>query len=658
MRSRCSGLFLLTLLSASTLPAASHETLDLLFATRTFAQAAISPDGKQVAWVEMLSNPDRTPTSGRTITVGSAAGGSERRVTAGDARKPHNEGDVAWSPDGTQLAFLSDAAKKGQLELYVVGANGGTPREVGHLTGFLSNPRWSPDGRSIALLQVESSNAKTGAVEAAARATGEVAAEISEQRITVLEVATGHSRFVTDASTYVYEFDWAPDSHRLAFIAAPGDGDNHWWIARLFTLEVGDGKMTELLKPDLQIAVPRWSPDGRSVAFIQGLMSDDGATGGDVWVVPATGGVARNLTPGRNRSPAWIHWSSDSSTLLVSEWKNGGSAISRLEVATGKTEDLWSGDETIQATFETESLSLSADGKQTAVIRSSFAQPPEVWTGVIGKWRPLTHANAGRVAPWGTAERIEWKSDGYDVQGWLVPPLTIEPGKRYPLVVTVHGGPASQATPRWPPPGPSGIPLAADGYFIFVANPRGSYGQGEKFAAANVRDFGGGDLRDILAGVDAVLATHPIDPNALGLQGWSYGGFMTMWALTQTGRFRAACAGAGISNWQSYYGENLIDQWMIPYFGSSVYDDPDAYARCSAINFIKKVQTPVLIVVGERDKECPSPQSFEYWHALRTIGTTTTLVVYPDEGHHFRNPAHIEDLLDRTSAWFGRYLKR
>ena len=199
--------------------------------------------------------------------------------------------------------------------------------------------------------------------------------------------------------------------------------------------------------------------------------------------------------------------------------------------------------------------------------------------------------------------------------------------------------------------------LSALGYFVFFPNPRGSYGQGEAFTRANVKDFGYGDLRDILAGVDAVLKSAPVDPNRLGVAGWSYGGYMTMWTVTQTNRFKAAVAGAGIANWQSYYGENSIDQWMIPYFGASVYDDPAVYAKSSPITFIKKMKTPTLVVVGERDGECPAPQSYEFWHALKTLGVPTELVVYPGEGHSFHQPDHRRDVMERTVAWFEQYLK-
>jgi dienelactone hydrolase len=242
-------------------------------------------------------------------------------------------------------------------------------------------------------------------------------------------------------------------------------------------------------------------------------------------------------------------------------------------------------------------------------------------------------------------------------KGWLTLPKDYDPAKKYPLIVVVHGGPASATVSRWGGGFGHGVAaFSALGYFVLQPNPRGSFGQGEEFTQANRKDFGYGDLRDILAGVDAVEAAYPVDPNRVGLTGWSYGGFMAMFAVTQTQRFKAAVAGAGISNWQSYYGENSIDQWMTPYFGAPVYDDPAVYAKSSAINFIKNVTTPTLVVVGERDGECPAPQSYEFWHALSARHVPTRLVVYPNEGHMFADPAHWRDVMERAAEWFARYL--
>jgi dipeptidyl aminopeptidase/acylaminoacyl peptidase len=190
-----------------------------------------------------------------------------------------------------------------------------------------------------------------------------------------------------------------------------------------------------------------------------------------------------------------------------------------------------------------------------------------------------------------------------------------------------------------------------------MPNPRGSYGQGAAFTRANRRDFGGGDWRDILAGVDAVLARAPVDGNRLGLMGHSYGGFMTMWGVTHSRRFKAAVAGAGIANWISYYGQNGIDQWMVPFFGATMYDDPAVYRAASPIESIKAARTPTFIYVGERDVECPPAQSFEFWHGLKAMGVPTALLVYDGEGHAFRKPEHQRDLRAREIAWFNKYLK-
>jgi dipeptidyl aminopeptidase/acylaminoacyl peptidase len=244
-----------------------------------------------------------------------------------------------------------------------------------------------------------------------------------------------------------------------------------------------------------------------------------------------------------------------------------------------------------------------------------------------------------------------------NIQGWLLYPRSYDPTRRYPMIVVVHGGPAYANRPEWPDALDPSPLLSISGYFVLLPNPRGSYGQGEAFTRGNVKDFGYGDLRDILSGVDHIVRTLPVDRDRVGITGWSYGGYLTMWAVTQTGAFHAAVAGAGIANWQSYYGENGIDEWMIPYFGASVYDDPGVYARSSPITFIKKVKTPTLILVGAEDSECPVPQSYEFWHALKTLGVQTQLVVYPGEGHLMMKPKDRSDIVERMVAWFDDHLK-
>jgi dipeptidyl aminopeptidase/acylaminoacyl peptidase len=414
--------------------------------------------------------------------------------------------------------------------------------------------------------------------------------------------------------------------------------------------------MKEIYKPPLQIAQPRYSPDGKYIAFIAGIMSDEGATGGDIYAVPAGGGQARDLTPGIKASPNWLVWSSPSN-ILFSEHLDGSVAVATLDVPSGKVDKLWSGAETIGADGWGElSLSLSKDHKESAVVRQSFSQPPEIWAGPVGTWKQITHANQNLHSSWGKVVDIHWMNGGTRVQGWLMYPANYDASRRYGLVVDVHGGPASAHVPRWPETFFNTSLLSSMGYFVLYPNPRGSYGQGEPFTRGNVKDFGYGDFQDILAGVDRVVKDFPVDDNRVGITGWSYGGYMTMWAVTQTNRFRAAVSGAGLSDWLSYNGENDIDRWMMPYFGASVYDDPQVYARSGPMTFIKNVKTPTLVLVGERDGECPAPQSREFWHALKTFGVPTEFVVYPGEGHFIGRPEHQLDILRRTVAWFDKYL--
>ena len=306
-------------------------------------------------------------------------------------------------------------------------------------------------------------------------------------------------------------------------------------------------------------------------------------------------------------------------------------------------------------------ITLDRRGERIAAVVQDFTHPTEIAVGRLagfGLATQVTHENAG-LAPAGAARSVSWTSEGRNVQGWLLSPPDMTPGKTYPMVVVVHGGPSSAFTPNFPASGFRGgtvRKLLEKGYFVFMPNPRGSYGQGEAFTRANIRDFGGGDLRDILAGVDAVEKIAPVDDNRLGIYGHSYGGFMTMWTVTHSHRFHAAVAGAGIANWISYYGENGIDQWMIPFFGASAYDDPDIYRKLSPLETIKTATTPTFIYVGERDVECPAPQSVEFWHGLKAAGVATKLLILEGEGHGIRKPAHQKELSDAELGWFDRYL--
>jgi len=625
------------------------EVVEALFHVRQLSHVAMSPDGGRVGWVQSHEDP-ATGASTLSIYIQELGrGGVPTRVTAGNGTAESQEREIAWSPDGKRLAFISDAQKEGQLQVYVFDVATRRASRITNLTGALQGPSWSPDGKTLAVLFTENAPRTPGPLEPVPAETGVISQQIYNQRITTIDFATGKTRQVSPVDLYVHEYEWSPDGQTFVATAAPGPGDDNWYIAQIYTIELESGKATSILKTAMQIANPVWSPNGKQVAFIGGLMSDEGYTGGDIFTVAASGGEPRDVTPDRKASPKWLRWL-PSGQILFTENADGGVGVAMLDPSGMEVKRLWTEDATL-------TMSVTPDAMNSAAIRNSSDHPSEIWAGPIGEWKQITHVNSELHPYWGESKSLHWMNEGLRVQGRLLYPRGYDPARKYPMVVAVHGGPAGLTLSHWPSTYDYETMLASAGYFVFFPNPRGSYGQGEAFTRGNVRDFGYGDLRDILAGINEVLRTAPVDPERIGITGWSYGGFMTMWAITQTRMFRAAVAGAGLSNWQSYYGQNAIDQWMIPYFGASVYDDPGIYARSSPITYIKNVKTPTLILVGERDGECPLPQSYEYWHALKTLGVENEFVVYANEGHRISKPENRRDIVRRAIAWFDGHLK-
>jgi dipeptidyl aminopeptidase/acylaminoacyl peptidase len=651
-------------LAKSDSPPAISAVLDALNSVHTFSEVALSPDGKRVVYGTVVTGKR----GGADVDVSSLwivnarDGSGAVRLTACPGAVCDEHG-AAWSPDGAHIAFVTTDAKE-QLQIATADPSGNGVTTITNAQGPLDTPRWSPDGKRIAFLYSKGAPKTPGPLNPLSRDAGVLSESFFEQRLAIIQAQGGEPTLLSPADLNVYEYDWAPDGKSFAVTAAHGSGDDNWWIAELDVLDANSGAVQVLLKPKLQMASPRWSGNGSRIAFIGGLMSDETITGGDIYVIAAAGGTPIDVTPGLAASVHTLTWNGSDSHIVATEFAAGDEVLATIDVDAKTQHETWRGPQMIWAnsvmgfTPGDAGISLSKNAAYSAVIRQSYTSPPEVETGPPGKWKPITRLNADVRSITGKATNVFWKSDDFNVQGMLIAPPSIEPGKRYPLVVEVHGGPAYAHYPLFPASQESfDAALASRGYYVFKPNPRGSYGQGEAFTRANVKDFGYGDMRDVLAGLDAVEKTAPIDPERIGITGWSYGGYMTMWALTQTDRFKAAVAGAGLSNWQSYYGTNNIDTWMLPYFGSSVYDDPKVYERSSPMTFIKKVHTPTLIVGGDRDAEVPITQSYEYWNALRRLNVKTEFVVYPDEGHVFFKRADQADVMSRLVAWFDTYLK-
>jgi len=618
-----------------------------------FHELAVSADGKRVATVEYDTPADPAAEPVRSIVLRQAGGGGTAVQVSlpcmGSACVPSA---LAFAPDGS-LAFVLKEPKEQKRFVFRVGADGKNAKQLLAFDGTLQDLSFSKDG-TLAVLATAGAHKEPGATSAGAKQTGEIGENEDEQRIATIAGGTLH--WQSPADLYVYEYDWrSGDGDRFVGTAAHGNGDNNYWVAKLYGF--ADGKAQLLFSPPQreQLARPTVSPDGHEVAFIGGIMSDFGSVGGDAYRLALDTAKAEpvDLTPGLHATISNLSYRCGGG---LTGSALAGSKVEYLALGGGDPRTLWSGETGMGGGGW--SFGVACGGGTSASVKEDFATAPELLAGPVGQWRTLTHVNAGKTAPV-VAQSVTWHNDQFDLQGWLLSPKGAPSGAGAPksaMIVSVHGGPSAAQTPHFLTERRGELALLKAGYRIFLPNPRGSFGQGEAFTQANVRDFGHGDLRDVLTGIDAVEKIAPVDDARLGLTGYSYGGYMTMWTVTQTNRFKAAVAGAGISDWKSYYGENGIDEWMIPFFGASVYDDPAIYAKSSPIEFIKQVKTPTFEFVGDADVECPMPQTQEFYHALRTFGVPTEFVVYPGQGHGMADPKARADATRRTIAWFDRYL--
>ncbi len=464
--------FFLACLFPALLTAQTMHLTEQLGKTVLYGDIALSPDGKNIAWVQSIA-----ATTSKQAYVRAASGDAPATLINVGADGERQDADPAWSPDSKTLAFFSTAGEKNdQRQLWIANADGSGPKKLTNLNGYAARARWSHDGKQIAFLYIEGAGGG-GPLLAAPTTTGVIDKAIHNQRIAVLDVATGQLRQVSPPDLHIYDFDWSPDDKMFVTTAAPGPGDNNWWIARIYKIDIDKGTVTSIYKPSLQVAVPRWSPDGKSVAFIEGLMSDEGFHGGDLFTISSDGVGLTNRTPGRKTSVSSLFWLTPD-RILITEYVGGGGAASELSMADNSARTIWKGPESFHAFGNFPDFAIAKDGKFVAVVRSSYEAPPEVWAGPIGQWRQLTKNNAAISPTWGKAESVEWTNEGFNIQGWLLPPAKVESGKKYPMVVLIHGGPSSATTPEWPASfGMSRAIIAAlssRGYYALLPNPRGT----------------------------------------------------------------------------------------------------------------------------------------------------------------------------------------
>lgn len=616
----------------------------------------ISPAGDHVAFVLAdIAKPDEHKRS--TIWMIDLPSRTSRQFTFG----PREDKSPVWSPDGSQLAFVSDREEGGKHQLYVIPAQGGEARRLTEWKGGVSDPQWSPDGKSISFIGTDPETEEEEQRKKDRR--DEIVADerIKFGRLVVIRSDGGEPRRISpEGATHVMAYDWAPDGSGIAadMVPSPKADDLFHGPAEIIFYPLHEhGESRVILRYPYGLAQPVWSPNGKTIAFRSkaGRVQVDDV----VWVVPAEGGEPRCLTGNYEGTADSIAWAPDSREIRFVGYQNLWGALSTVNVETGQITSLLRSDQQESGSFEGE-VSFDDAGRCFAVVWSSSDQPPNVWVGTVGDGiEQYTHLNE-RLAgyPFARSEALSWpSSDGMTIYGMLYRPLEFEAGKTYPMVVHIHGGPAWLWSDRfmgnwhdW------AQPLAQRGYAVLLVNPRGSTGRGAAFTDLEVNDLGGMELTDMMTGVDHVLGMGFVDPERLGVGGWSHGGYMTAWTVTQTDRFKCAVMGAGLSNLASDQGQNDVPRMNDDYFDQSAYQDIMPYLQRSAVNFMRNAHTPTLILHGEKDERVAVPQAWEMYRGLKTMGVPTQFVTYPREPHGIAEREHQVDLLERVLAWYERYL--
>lgn len=623
--------------------------IEALLEARRLGHLALSPDGRRLAFslARGFALPDEGPQS--RIWISSIEGAATEATGGGGV-----EVLARWSPDGASIAFASDAGNPGLMALHILAVDSGDVGRLGEIAGSVEEIVWSPEGRHLLVIAADTGSHRAGiATEIDDRSRPDPDPRVRRpaqawRRLFRVAVEGGETTEVGPSGATVWEIDWA-GGDLAAGVLSSDPSESGWYRAHLAVVDLGTRQATILHTPRWQIAGPRLSPDGRRVAFLEGIGSDRGSLTGTPMTVELSGlpavPVATDLEVTR------LAWRDEAG--LWFSGRRGMLSTCGYASLDGVVDERWSGEAAARE------LSVSADGREMAAVVETLGAPAEIAVLSRGQpgpeWRPVTGFNAalaGLDLP--RTERLDWVApDGWEIEGLLVHPREPVNGLP-PLVVIVHGGP----TAAWSYAFPCGVRhaalLADAGYAVLLPNPRGSSGRGQVFAQAVVGDLGGAELTDTLAGVEACVATGVADGDRVGIMGASHGGFMAAWAVTQTARFRAGIAIACVSDYLScHYTSNIggLDDML--------FDGPDrvaAYLERSPVVHAAKCTTPTLILHGEEDRCCPLSQAQELYGALVEAGVETELVVYPREGHGLVERDHQIDLWHRIHAWFDRHL--
>ena len=658
-----SGLFGLCLgVSAGRIAAQAPATpsIDDLINLRRVGAPAISPDGRQVAFTIRETNWEENAYETELWLGGS---GALRQLT--NSKKSSLQ--PAWSPDGAWLAFISD--RDGKRQLYRIALAGGEAEQLTSGDEGVANFAWSPKGNQIAFTMID---AVTDAMKARDKDWGEIRIEDEDQRYTHLYVldlpgaSAGGSqdpplrygvKQLTLGSFVVGSFDWSPDATTIAFDHRISSDAGEGGSADISVVTVATAAREAIVTQAGPDANPQWSPDGSQIAFASTMGKPFYFfQNGVIAVVTPGKNDIRSLTDAFDESPNIVAWTRGGIFFTASQrtW----SYLFHLDPLTKKTtrhavRDQWIGG----------SFSLTPDGTTTAFIGSSAIEFPDVYIAPVQTMAAKKISDTGaQIASWPkhTREVVKWKSqDGAEIEGVLHKPADFQAGRRYPLLVVIHGGPTGVSRPV--PYGQVGYypvdGFLAKGALVLEPNYRGSAGYGEAFRSLNVRNLGIGDAWDVLSGIDALVQQGLVDKDRVGSMGWSQGGYISAFLTTRhSDRFKALSVGAGISDWMTYYVNTDIHPFTRQYLKATPWDDPKIYADTSPMTYIKQARTPTLIQHGGEDPRVPIPNAFQLYQGLRDQKVPVQLSIFKGFGHGLTKPKANRGAMQQNLDWFSKYV--
>jgi dipeptidyl aminopeptidase/acylaminoacyl peptidase len=652
------------------------------FAFEFLGDPQISPEGKLVSYV--VTKIDRAQNRRNSAIWIVATDGS--RAPWQFTTSPQSSTSPRWSPDGKSLAFLSSrpeatpaaaptagaastgAAQPPRNQVYLLSMNGGEAKRITNLKNGVSVFRWSPDGTRLVVvsrigpsdtqLQVDMRSSDVRHYKNTSYKFNDTGwFDDRRTHLWIVDVKSGEAKPITHGNDWNdSDPQWSPDGKRIAFVSNrtgkeyDGDRNTDVWVINPDDSE----KLTKISDHEEADNQPRWSPDGKWIAFAGEVHDRDHPK---IWLAPATGGAASVLAAnGLDLIPGGLEWSSDGKSIYFETGVKGENHLFRVDVPTKSVVQVTTGPRAVRG------VDFNFAGGKMVYLANDFKHLDDLYVADLnGKnERKLTNLNEPlwkqlRLAD---VERFTYKSvDNWDIDGFFVKPIGWRAGKRYPLVLSIHGGPAGQYGVDWYH---EFQVYAAKGYAVLFTNPRGSTGYGQKFERGIVGEWGGKDYIDIMNGLDAALKKYPwIDQERMGVTGGSYGGFMTNWIVGHTDRFKAAVTLRSLSNFISDDGTRDGAYGHTPDFGGDIFQKMDLYWDRSPLKYARNVKTPTLILHSDNDYRVPIEQGEQWFRALKHFGVTTEIVFFPRENHNLTRtgePKHLVESLNWQLYWFDRYL--